>query len=122
MFFYAYEIIHHHADKSSLTYRHPILVASSFGLLHGLGFAAVLGEIGLPKNHQNEALLFFNVGVEIGQVLFIIALFLITIVVGKMGGRFFSKTKTKKLLSLGLKVAVYFVGILAAYWMFDRIG
>jgi len=45
--FLCYEIIHHHATKDSLTYRYPILVASSFGLLHGLGFAAVLGEIGL---------------------------------------------------------------------------
>ncbi len=120
--FLCYEIIHHHTTKDSLTYQYPILVASSFGLLHGLGFAAVLGEIGLPRNHATEALLFFNVGVEIGQVIFILALFLVSFIIGKIGNQLFHQTTKKQLLSIGLKVATYFVGILAAYWMFDRIG
>lgn len=120
--FLCYEIIHHHATKQSLTYRHPIIVASSFGLLHGLGFAAVLGEIGLPKNHAIEALLFFNIGVEIGQVIFILVLFLIAIIIGKIGQKLLMKSTKTKLLSIGLKVTIYLVGILASYWMFDRIG
>lgn len=120
--FLCYEIIHHHTTKDSLTYQYPILVASSFGLLHGLGFAAVLGEIGLPKNHTIEALLFFNIGVEIGQVIFILALFLAAFFVNKIFQSLLSKTTRQLLLSLGLKVAIYFVGILAAYWMFDRMG
>lgn len=120
--FLCYEIIHHHVTKNSLTYRYPILVASSFGLLHGLGFAAVLGEIGLPKNHAVEALLFFNIGVEIGQVIFIIALFLVALIIGKIGNKLLKKTTKKQFLSMSLKIAIYFVGILAAYWMFDRIN
>lgn len=120
--FLCYEIIHHHTTKQSLTYRHPILVASSFGLLHGLGFAAVLGEIGLPRNHATEALLFFNVGVEIGQVIFIIALFLVVLILGKISRKLLVESTRKQLLSIGLKAAVYCVGILSAYWMFDRIS
>ena len=57
-------------DQSSWTYRFPISVSTSFGLLHGFGFAAVLREIGLPQTELPAALLFFNVGVEIGQVIF----------------------------------------------------
>lgn len=120
--FLCYEIIHHHATKSSLTYRYPILVASSFGLLHGLGFAAVLGEIGLPKNHSIEALLFFNIGVEIGQVIFIIALFLVALIIGKIGSKLLNRVTRIQVVSMGLKVAIYVIGILASYWMFDRIG
>ncbi|MFK7980841.1 MAG: HupE/UreJ family protein [Saprospiraceae bacterium] len=120
--FLCYEIIHHHTTKQSLTYRYPILVASSFGLLHGLGFAAVLGAIGLPKNHTIEALLFFNIGVEIGQVIFIIALFLMAMIIGKTSDKLLTASSKKQLLSIGFKVSIYCVGILAAYWMFDRIG
>ena len=120
--FLCYEIIHHHQNKDSLTYRHPILVAASFGLLHGFGFAAVLGEIGLPSKHSLEALLFFNIGVEIGQVLFIASLFLIVSIGVKISKNIFSAAITKQLSTLGLKVAIYGVGIVAAYWMFDRIA
>ena len=98
------------------------MVASSFGLLHGLGFAAVLGEIGLPSNHSIEALLFFNIGVEIGQVIFIIGLFLVAFMLEKTSNKLLAKTTKKQLLSVGLKVATYVVGILAACWIFDRIG
>lgn len=119
--FLCYEIIHHHEHKNSLTYRYPILVASSFGLLHGLGFAAVLGEIGLPQSHSIEALLFFNVGVEIGQLIFITGLFVGAFLIGKIGKKLVDETLRKKVLSIGLKVAVYIVGIVSAYWMFERI-
>ncbi len=119
--FLCYEIIHHHEHKNSLTYRYPILVASSFGLLHGLGFAAVLGEIGLPQNHTVEALLFFNVGVEIGQLIFIAGLFIGVFFIGKLGRQLIDDTLRKRILSIGLKVAVYIVGITSAYWMFERI-
>lgn len=119
--FLCYEIIHHHQDENSLTYRQPILVASSFGLLHGLGFAAVLGEIGLPKKYTTEALLFFNVGVEIGQIVFIIALFLITFITGQIGNHLLSDKFKKLVRTLGLKTIIYCIGVLAAYWMLDRI-
>ena len=60
--------------RDQLVYRRPWLVAFVFGLLHGLGFAGALGEIGLPGADIPFALLFFNVGVEAGQVLFIVVL------------------------------------------------
>ncbi len=69
--FLAVEIVR--GDKTSLTYRYPIAVSSSFGLLHGFGFAAVLGETGLPQTEIPAALLFFNVGVELGQIAFVLA-------------------------------------------------
>ncbi len=119
--FLCYEIAHHHHDKKSLTYRRPILVASSFGFLHGLGFAAVLGVIGLPHKHTTNALLFFNIGVEIGQVLFIFFLGLLVLAVHVIGTRFLPASKTKLATSLALRVVVYVIGITAAYWMFERI-
>jgi len=119
--FLCYEIIHHHGDKASLTYRYPILVASSFGLLHGLGFAAVLGEIGLPAHHRLEALLFFNLGVELGQLLFLAGLFLMLVFGKQIANHSFPEERKERWSTIGLKVAVYLVGILAAYWMFDRI-
>ena len=51
----------------------PWIVAFTFGLLHGFGFAGALSEVGLPAGHIPVALLFFNVGVEAGQLLFIAA-------------------------------------------------
>jgi hydrogenase/urease accessory protein HupE len=61
-------------DTTSLAYRYPVTIAASFGLLHGFGFAAVLRDIGLPQTELPTALLFFNVGVEIGQILFVAVL------------------------------------------------
>ncbi len=57
--------------RADLTRRFPWLVAFSFGLLHGFGFAGALSEVGVPQKAVPLALLFFNVGVEIGQLLFI---------------------------------------------------
>ena len=65
--FLAWEIAKN--NKNSLSLKYPILVSSSFGLLHGFGFASVLAEIGLPQNEKLLALLCFNIGVEVGQVL-----------------------------------------------------
>lgn len=57
--------------RGSLASRKPWVVAFSFGLLHGLGFAGALAEVGLPQGAIPLSLLFFNVGVEIGQILFV---------------------------------------------------
>ena len=71
--FLATEIMHSRAGRPGLTFRRPWIVAFLFGLLHGLGFASALSEVGLPANAIPAALLFFNLGVEIGQLLFIAA-------------------------------------------------
>ena len=67
----AAEAIHLRQGRQSLATRWPWVVAFAFGLLHGLGFAGALMEIGLPQGDVPLALLFFNVGVELGQLAFI---------------------------------------------------
>ena len=67
--FLATEIIHMLQGRTGLAQRYPWLVAFIFGLLHGFGFAGALSEIGLPQSDIPLALLFFNVGVEVGQLL-----------------------------------------------------
>ncbi|MEQ8206556.1 MAG: HupE/UreJ family protein, partial [Woeseia sp.] len=64
--FLAWEIVRGRRD--SLTWRHPILVSMAFGLVHGLGFASALTDIGLPQVEVAASLLFFNLGIEIGQI------------------------------------------------------
>ena len=63
------------STQPSLTERQPWLVAFSFGLLHGLGFAGGLSEVGLPEGHIPLALLLFSIGVEVGHFSFIAAVF-----------------------------------------------
>ena len=100
--------------KSSLSFRYPVLVSSSFGLLHGFGFASVLADIGLPETEKLLALLCFNLGVEIGQLLFVAVLFLSFILLSR-----FCKPLTVDALRLP---ASYFCGSLATIWMFERLA
>ena len=69
----AVEAVHKGEGKLTLAERFPWLIAFTFGLVHGLGFAGALSEIGIPQNEVPLALLMFNVGVETGQVLFVTA-------------------------------------------------
>ncbi|WP_308910541.1 HupE/UreJ family protein [Pseudokordiimonas caeni] len=103
-------------DERSLARRYPVAVSVSFGLLHGFGFAAVLAEIGLPPAHLVTGLLFFNVGVEAGQLLFILLL--------AAGASIFKRlTHARTALTFsGARVMAYAIGILAAYWFFDRLS
>lgn len=118
--FLAHEISRQRFD--SLTYRYPVLVSLSFGLLHGLGFASALGETGLAQGEVVMSLLFFNIGVELGQLLFIFAVMgLVTIAqrlwrsgTGETGQGF-----TGRRADL---VASYLIGIPAAYWLIDRVA
>jgi hydrogenase/urease accessory protein HupE len=73
--FVAAEIIHSRQGHPGLTEKYPWVVAFTFGLLHGFGFAGALAQIGLPQTSIPIALLYFNVGVEVGQLLFITAVF-----------------------------------------------
>ena len=69
--FLASELVKHRDGRVGLTQRSPWLVAFSFGLLHGFGFAGALSEVGLPQSEIPLALLTFNVGVELGQLIFV---------------------------------------------------
>ncbi len=96
--------------SDSLARRAPWLVTFAFGLLHGMGFASALIEAGLPDRHVPSALLFFNVGVEIGQ-LAAIALFL---AVGRL------VTRIDKRPAWSARAFVYVMGTTAAYWSLER--
>jgi hydrogenase/urease accessory protein HupE len=111
----AVEIIRHHQgrEQNSFTWRYPVSVSSAFGLLHGFGFAVVLQELGLPQSMKLEALLFFNIGVEIGQILFIVGIVLIGLLARQIPA---IEQKEKAITDL----AVYAIGICSAYWLFDR--
>ena len=103
--------------RNNLTWRYPIAVSGSFGLLHGLGFAAVLNEIGLPQTELVTGLLFFNAGVEIGQVLFAAV-----VIAGlHLLKRVASYGMSEKALDTRLRYAMsYGVGCTAAYWLVER--
>jgi len=108
-------------DQSSWTYRFPITVSTSFGLLHGFGFAAVLREIGLPQTELPAALLFFNVGVEIGQVVFVFGLAGLFILGRRLLGEFGKLEKILKTAPLQT-TASYFIGTVASFWLIERIN
>ncbi|MGB1403666.1 MAG: HupE/UreJ family protein [Porticoccaceae bacterium] len=116
----AVEIIKHRRAPAeqlpSFTWRHPVSASSAFGLLHGFGFAVVLQELGLPTAMKAQALLFFNIGVELGQLLFI-ALVLIIVFLGLRTIAPVNKHRT-----LLTDMVVYGVGITGSYWLFERLA
>ena len=113
--FVATEIIHQRQGREGLAARKPWVVAFAFGLLHGLGFAGALAEVGLPENSIPLALLFFNVGVEIGQVLFIVAMLAIYRALSRLSARRFDLARLAP-------VQAYAIGVIASYWMFERVA
>ena len=94
----------------SLAHRAPWLVTFAFGLLHGMGFASALLETGLPEKHVASALLFFNVGVELGQ-LAAIAVFL---------GAGWLVTRVERRPAWSRRAFVYAMGTTAAFWSLER--
>ena len=114
------EILNARNGKPGLTVRLPWLVAFSFGLLHGLGFAGALAEVGLPQTAIPLALLFFNVGVEIGQLVFVAAvlslIWLLCYVASRLGEAAFV-TRSFDRLDVA---AAYGIGVIAACWLIER--
>jgi hypothetical protein len=88
-------------------------MAFVFGLLHGFGFAGALSEIGMPEGHIPVALLFFNLGVEAGQLLFVAAVMALAAVARLTGLR---------LPRWARHVPPYAIGSIAAFWMIQRIS
>ncbi|KPK14634.1 MAG: hypothetical protein AMJ62_12340 [Myxococcales bacterium SG8_38] len=118
--FLAVEIVRGH--RNGLTYRYPIAVASSFGLLHGFGFAAVLGEAGLPQTEVPAALLFFNLGVELGQILFLGAALLCYQLFQAISRLTSRQRLSPDALHRLETLAAYAVGILGSFWLIERIA
>ena len=115
--FVAMEIVHSREGRSGLTERFPWIVAFTFGLLHGLGFAGALSEVGLPQTAIPVALLFFNVGVEIGQLSFIALVLAITALARRATGRFSASQP-----AWGWRVPPYAIGGLAMFWVIQRVA
>lgn len=106
----------------SLTYQYPVLVSFSFGLLHGLGFASALGEIGLAENQVLLSLLFFNIGVELGQLAFILAVGGLALLVTNWGLRHLQAATLERLRWQADRAASYVIGVPASYWLLERLG
>ncbi len=107
------EIVRSWRDETSFTIRHPWVVAFAFGLLHGFGFASGLAQLGLPESEIPLALLLFNVGVEIGQLAFVIGILLLE--------------RSFRLLEFHWPRLVerfpgYLVGTLGAFWTIQRVA
>ena len=109
--FVAAEIIHWRQGRPGITRRKPWLVAFTFGLLHGFGFAGALTEIGLPEHAIPLALLFFNVGVEAGQLLFIAGVLVA-----------WSVLRRFEWPEWAWRIPVYGIGTMAAFWTIERIA
>jgi hydrogenase/urease accessory protein HupE len=115
--FVASEIVHARQGRPGLTQRYPWVVAFTFGLLHGLGFASALAEVGLPPLSIPIALLFFNVGVEIGQLLFIAAV----LAVLAAARRAATSLDWSQPAWLG-RLPPYAIGGLASFWVVERVA
>ncbi len=111
----ASEILRMQRGEPSLTARWPWLVAFSFGLLHGFGFAGALTAVGLPPDDIPLALFAFNVGVELGQLAFIGAVLCVITVARRTGA-------LPGLERHALPVTARAIGILAAFWFIERLA
>ena len=115
--FVAAEIVHSRQGRGGLTERFPWIVAFTFGLLHGLGFASALSEVGLPQTAIPIALLFFNVGVEIGQLFFIASVFAVIALARQVTQRI-GATKP----AWTWRVSAYAIGSVSAFWVIQRLS
>lgn len=107
------EILRAWRGETSFTIRHPWVVALAFGLLHGFGFASGLTAIGLPKGDIPLALLTFNVGVEICQILFVVTVLVVLASFRKLD---------MHLPEWGKLLPVYAMGSVSAYWFWGRVS
>ena len=107
-------------DPESFARRFPFVVSSSFGLLHGFGFAAALNEVGIPRHEIAAALLFFNGGVEVGQLV-LIACVCALIVAGYGAARLAGVPRVRLALKRVELIGAYALGIPASFWLFQRL-
>ena len=98
--------------KDSFTKQHLGITAFIFGLLHGLGFSSVLRSIGLPHDDMVLALLAFNIGIELGQLIFIFAVGFVFVLL---------KRKVDSYEGFSRKIMAYVIGTVSAYWFVERV-
>ena len=111
--FVAAEIVHGLQGRPGVTARWPWLVAFIFGLLHGLGFAGALSEVGLPQHAIPLALLFFNVGVEAGQLIFVSCVSLVVLAQRRLQVRWPHWAEY---------APAYAIGAVAMFWVIERVA
>jgi hydrogenase/urease accessory protein HupE len=112
--FLAVEIVHGKQGRPGYAARWPWLVAFIFGLLHGFGFAGALSEIGLPQQSIPLALVFFNIGVELGQLFFVLAVVVVSWLLHHL--------KQEKLLNRAETAVTYSIGGISSFWLFERVS
>jgi hydrogenase/urease accessory protein HupE len=115
--FVAAEIVRGRRGMESLTERFPWVIAFVFGLLHGFGFASALSEVGLPQTAIPVALLLFNVGVEVGQLVFVGFVFA-TMAFARSVVRHFAAPQP----TWAWRLPPYAIGGVAAFWAIQRIA
>jgi hypothetical protein len=108
----AVEVVRKSVGDATLSERYPWLIAFTFGLVHGLGFAGALSQIGVPPDEVPLALLMFNVGVETGQVMFVVVVSLLLVGLHK------AHNNTARSL---IRTTPYAIGGVAAFWTIQRL-
>jgi len=111
--FLASELLKVNRGSVSLTARYPWTVAFIFGLLHGFGFAGALSDVGLPQNEIPLALLMFNVGVELGQLMFIAVILLLIGILHRIRSEWPAWSR---------QLPAYGIGGMAAFWLIERLS
>ena len=110
--FVAVELVHLYRGREGLTVRFPWIIAFTFGLLHGSAFAGALAEIGLPPNNIPLSLLLFNVGVELGQLMFVACVIAIVWALTKLPRQLPDWTRW---------IAPYAIGSFSGFWFLERL-
>jgi hypothetical protein len=111
--FLASELAKRHQRQAGLTERYPWALAFIFGLLHGLGFAGALREVGLPQSDIALALFTFNVGVEMGQLIFVGAVLLVVAALRRISMPAPAWIRT---------LPAYCIGTMAMFWWLQRMA
>ena len=114
------ELLNARRGRPSFTARLPWLVAFSFGLLHGFGFAGASAEVGLPRHAIPVALLFFNVGVEMGQLVFVAVVLSLIWSLRHAASQRLETALVKRAFDRLDGAIAYGIGVVAAYWLIER--
>jgi len=110
--FLGVELVHHYQGRNGLAYKFPWLVSFVFGLLHGLGFASALSDVGLPQQNIPMALFLFNIGVELGQLSFVTMVLLVLAII---------KLSRFRFPKWSFPIPAYMLGTVAMCWFIERI-
>jgi len=111
--FVAAEVVRLRKGQVSIAQRLPWAIAFTFGLLHGFGFSSALSEIGLPEQAIPLALLFFNIGVELGQLIFITGVLAVGVFVIRI---------VRPMPTWAPQLLAYVIGTVAAFWTIERVA